>query len=70
MNYAGKQLDNLRAVGKDALRIGIPTNIYVNQMDSFCEPDEDRHFVTLSNEEIQKIKKTKMPSTYLENVVS
>ena len=67
MNYAGKQLDNLRAVGKDALRIGIPTNTYVNQMDSFCEPDEDRHFVTLSNEEIQKIKKTKMSSTYLEN---
>jgi integrase len=67
INYAGKQLDNLRAVGKDALRMDIATNPYVNQMDSFCESDEDRYIVTLSNDELLKIKQTEMPTSYLVN---
>lgn len=67
VNYAGKQLDNLKAVGKDAIRMNIPTNSYVLQMDSFCESDEDRLIITLSNQELQKIKQAKMPSPYLEN---
>jgi integrase len=67
VNYAGKQLDNLRAVGRDALRLNIPTNLYVNNMESFSESDENRHIVTLSNEELEKIWKTEMPSSYLVN---
>lgn len=67
VNYAGKQLDNLRAVGRDAIRLNIPTNTYVNQMDSFCESDENRHIVTLSTDELKTIWKTEMPSSPLVN---
>jgi integrase len=36
-------------------------------MESFSESDENRHIVTLSNEELEKIWKTEMPSSYLVN---
>ena len=67
VNYAGKQLDNLRAVGKDAIRLNIPTNLYVHQIESFSETNENRHIVTLSPEELKKISETVMPSPYLTN---
>jgi len=67
VNYAGKQLDNMRAVGKDAIRLNIPTNLYVNQIESFSESDENRYIVTLSREELLKISETSMPSQYLVN---
>ena len=67
VNYAGKQLDNIRAVGKDAIRLNIPTNLYVHQIESFSESDENRHIVTLSQEELKKIRETSMPSPYLDN---
>ena len=67
VNYAGKQLDNMRAVGKDAIRLNIPTNLYVHQIESFTETNEDRHIVTLSPEELKKIRETIMPSPYLVN---
>ncbi len=67
INYAGKQLDNLRAVARDADRLDIPTHPYACKIESFFEQDEDRHIVTLSPAELQKIRETKMPSPYLEN---
>jgi integrase len=67
INYAGKQLDNLRAVSRDAARLDIPTHPFASKIESFFEQDEDRHIVTLSPEELQKIKKADMPSPYLEN---
>jgi integrase len=67
INYAGKQLDNLRAVGRDAERLNIPTHPFASKIDSFCEQDEDRHIVTFSIGELQKIRKTEMPTLSLEN---
>jgi integrase len=67
INYAGKQLDNLRAVARDAARLDIPVNPYAGKIESFFEQDEDRHIVTLSLVELQKIKEAKMTSPYMEN---
>ena len=67
INYSGKQLDNLRAVCRDAERLDIPIHPFSAKIESFVEQDEDRHIVTFTPEEIKKIKDKKMPSPYLEN---
>ena len=66
-NYAGKQLDNLRAVSNDAKRIGLEVHPSGLKIESFTESNEERSIVTLSPEELQLIAKTEMPSNYLEN---
>jgi integrase len=67
VGYAGKQIDNLKAVCNDADRLGILTHPNTKNIVSFTESDEDRHIVTLSFEEIQTIYDTTMPNNYLEN---
>lgn len=68
VNYSGKQIDNLKAVCNDAERLGIPTHPQSKNITSFKESDEDRHIITLSQDEIKLISNTKMPSIRLENV--
>ncbi len=65
--YAGKQIDNLKAVCNDAERLGIPTHSNAKNIESFTESDEERFIVTLSFEEIKLIYDTPMPTNYLEN---
>ncbi len=56
MNYAGKQIDNLKTVCLDAEKLDIPTNPHINQIQGFSENDEDRYIQTLSFEELEKIR--------------
>jgi len=67
VSYAGKQIDNLKAVCNDAERLGLPTHPHAKHIVSFTESDEDRYIITLTPEEIKKILETPMPNNYLEN---
>lgn len=67
VSYAGKQIDNLKAVCNDAERLGLSTHPHAKHIVSFTESDEDRYIVTLTPEEIKKIYETPMPNNYLEN---
>lgn len=68
MSYAGKNIDKLKSVCNDALRLGLPVNPFAIRIQSFKEPNKDRTIVTLSFEEQKKIAETEMPSESLENV--
>jgi integrase len=67
INYSGKQIDNLKTVGLDAIKNGIPTNEYVNHIESFSESNEDRFIVTLSFEELAILRNTQFKSQALIN---
>ncbi len=67
-NYAGKQIDNLKAVCNDAERLGISVHPYAKNLQSFSESESDRNIITLSFEEQELIANTVMPSASLENV--
>ncbi len=67
LNYAGKQIDNLKTMCSDAIGYEIEVNNYYNKMQSFKEDDEDRYIVTFSFEEIEIIHNTVMPNESLEN---
>jgi integrase len=67
VGYAGKLIDNLKAVCNDAEHLGVITHPNTKNIVSFAESDEDRYIVTLSFEEIQTIYDTTMPNNYLEN---
>jgi len=56
INYSGKQIDNLKTVCLDAIKCEIPTNNFVKQIQGFTESDEDRFIVTLSFEDLDKIR--------------
>jgi integrase len=68
MSYAGKQIDNLKAVCTDAERLDIAVHPYAKNIQSFSESNEDRNIVTLSFADQQKIADTPMPSESLENI--
>lgn len=59
-NYAGKQIDNLKTVCLDAEKMEIPINPQIKFIESFSENDEDRLIVTLSFDEIEKIRTTEL----------
>jgi integrase len=67
MNYAGKQIDNLKTVCLDAEKNEIPTNIYIRQIQGFSENDEDRYIQTLSFEELELIRSVELPNEKLNN---
>ncbi|MFM7023076.1 MAG: tyrosine-type recombinase/integrase [Flavobacteriales bacterium] len=60
VNHAGKQLANLKTIALDAKKLDIPTHSYIENIESFSEAEEDRHIVTLSFEEIDKIRNTNL----------
>jgi integrase len=66
-NYAGKQLDHIKAICKDATYYDIPVNSYFKKIEPFCENKKDRLIVTFTNEEIEKIWNTEMPTECLTN---
>lgn len=56
MNYAGKQIDNLKTICLDAEKLAIPTNSYIKNIQGFSENDEDRYIQTLSFAELEQIR--------------
>ncbi len=60
INYAGKQIDNLKTVCIDAEKLEIPINPQIKLIESFSENSEDRLIVTLSIDEIEQIRKTEL----------
>ncbi len=67
VNYAGKQIDNIKTICSDAIEYEIEVNRYFSKMESFKEDEEDRYIVTFSFEEIEIIRNTEMPNESLEN---
>ena len=60
VNYAGKQIDNLKTVCLDAEKLEIPINNQIKFIESFSENAEDRLIVTLSIDEIEQIRTTEL----------
>ncbi len=60
VNYSGKQIDNIKTTCLDAETLGIFSNPYFRQIESFKENNEDRYIQTLSFDEIDKIRDTEM----------
>jgi integrase len=67
VNYSGKQLDNLKTVGLDAQKNGIHTNPYIEKIEGFSESKDDRFIVTLSFEELERIRNTEIQNPALHN---
>lgn len=67
MNYAGKQIDNLKTVCLDAEKNDIPTNPFINQIQGFSENDEDRYIQTLSFDELEQIRSAEITKPELLN---
>lgn len=67
MNYAGKQIDNLKTVCLDAEKLDIPTNPFINQIQGFSENDEDRFIQTLSFVELEQIRTAEITKPELIN---
>ncbi|WP_079720000.1 tyrosine-type recombinase/integrase [Salegentibacter holothuriorum] len=68
INHAGKQIDNLKTVCRDAESMDIKTHSYSGRIESFRERNEDRHIITLSFQEIKQIKDAEIKSEALKNV--
>lgn len=56
VNYAGKNIDNLKTVALDAKSLNIAVNPYADKIESFKEDSENRSIVTLNFEELEAIK--------------
>lgn len=67
MNYAGKQIDNLKTVCLDAEKLGIPTNPFINQIQGFSEDNDDRFIQTLSFVELEQIRTAEITKPELLN---
>lgn len=63
VNYAGKQIDNLKTVCLDAEKNDIKINPYVKQIEGFSESSEDKFIVTLSFEELEQIRTAEVTNT-------
>lgn len=68
LNYAGKNIDNLKAVCNEEVRIGKKVNPHAKHIRTFSEKSIDRDVVTLSFEELEAIEKLKDLSDSLHNV--
>lgn len=66
-NHAGKQINNLRTVCNDAVKNGINVNPYYKELKGFSENDEDRMIVTLSFDELEKIRTAEIKNVALQN---
>jgi len=67
VNYAGKQIDNLKTVCLDAEKNDIKINPYVKQIEGFSESSEDKFIVTLSFEELEQIRTAEVTNTAYNN---
>lgn len=67
VNYAGKNLDNLKTVSIDAKSNGIKVHEYSTSIKGFKEKNEDRVIVTLSFDELEAIEKADLKNEAHEN---
>lgn len=67
INYVGKNIDNLKAVCRDAKKQGIETSANVNNIKSFSEKKEPEAIIYLSEEEQTKIAETDLKRDALIN---
>jgi integrase len=67
LNYSGKVIDNLKTICVDAEMNDIPVNPYTKKIEGFSESNEDRFIVTLSFDELEKIKATEINNSPLNN---
>jgi integrase len=67
VNHAGKQLDHLKTICRDAMEYDIHINPYILKVQSFKQSNDNRYIVTFSFEEIEKIRNAEMPNVHLEN---
>lgn len=67
INHAGKQIDNIKTICLDAEKNDIPVNLFISKIESFSESNEDRHIVTLSIEELDKIEQATITKEALIN---
>ena len=67
INYAGKQLDNLKTVCNDARKSGIEVNPFAEEIRGFSETKKERSIVTLSFEELDQIISTPLQRQSLIN---
>lgn len=67
-NYAGKNLEFLKTVCKDASKNEIQTSTYSLVIEHFRESDKDRYIHTLSYSEIEQIKNVELPNEKLNDV--
>ncbi|HEX8270297.1 MAG TPA: phage integrase SAM-like domain-containing protein [Flavobacterium sp.] len=66
-NYSGKQIDNLKTVCLNASKLGITSNAFFKNIESFSEGDEDRYIITLSFDELKQIELAEIKSEALAN---
>ncbi|UCS93778.1 site-specific integrase [Echinicola marina] len=67
VNHAGKSIAFLKSISIDAEKIGIKVNPKVHIIEAFTESNEDRNIVTLTVEELEKIKQVKLERGALVN---
>lgn len=67
-NYAGKQFEFIKTVCLDAQKNEIDVTIHSTTLKAFREQDNDRHIHTLSEEELERIYNTEMPTEHLKEV--
>jgi integrase len=67
VNYAGKQIDNLKTVCLDAEKNEIKVNPFVKQIEGFTESNEDRFIVTLSLQELEQIRTAEITNNAYNN---
>lgn len=67
LNYVGKNIDNLKAVCRDAEKRGITTSDQLNRISSFSKPTENDEVIILSNEEQSIIENLQLTSEALKN---
>jgi len=67
VNYSGKQIDNLKTVCTDAKSLGIKTNPYLKNIKGFKESSQKRYIITLSFNEIDRIRVADIKREALKN---
>lgn len=68
INYAGRQLEFIKTICRDAELNGFIVPIYSTRLETFRLADDDRYIHTLSFKDLEKIKQTEMPTPHLTEV--
>lgn len=66
-NHAGKQLDFLRLISKEAEKLGVTVHPNALKIESFKQSNEDRYIITLSFEELDRIEQVELKREALIN---
>ena len=67
INHSGKQVSFIKTIGNDSFKRGLLINPYVKEIESFKDSKENKYIVTLTFDEIEKIKSKHIENDYLIN---